>query len=88
MGKAPEEVSPAGVAGLDGERRAGEERRGRAGPGGGRSRPSGQGQPRRKAGETLLRTFSARPGAADARRVPYSATAGGPHLDRVPRGGG
>lgn len=61
--KAREAVLPPGAAGLGCWKRAGEERRGRAGPGGGRGWPGHAG---RRAGEALLRSGSARPGAANA----------------------
>lgn len=80
-------MSPAGVAGLDGERRAG---RSAAGRQGGRQAepaewPGRRGAKPASAAENLLRAPRS---GYDARRVPYSATAGGPHLDGVPRGGG
>lgn len=64
-------MSPAGVAGLDGERRRGRSAaggaRGRAAGGAGRvARGPAEAQSRQSAAENL----PARPGAADARRVP------------------
>lgn len=82
--EALEAVLPPGAASLGCWRRAGEERRWRAGPGRGRGWLGHAGL---RAGEALLRFGSARPGAANAPRALHSAPAAGPHLDWAPRSG-